>query len=252
MAQTFAATTLRLTSAAVALMAALAGVEAAEIPDAQQLLLRADDLRLPPHSVEVKIGVVSVKDGESEEAVEFRVLQNKGLTESLAVALSHDQRGQKYLYARSGLWFYAPGTRRAIRITPIQRLRGETVIGDLVRLRLAQDYTATLVGEESVHGEESWVLDLDAKERGMSFPRIRMRLAKSSSKPVTAEYFLTSGKLYRTANFGNLRDFDGYTVIESTVFVDGVNANSRTRLDIRDVERKTFPSWRFTVDSLTQ
>ena len=138
------------------------------------------------------------------------------------------------------MWFYLPAVARPVRITPIQRLIGNTSNGDLARLRYADDYSATLAGEEVVNGVPSVILELKAMRKSATYQRIRYAVRKSDSMPVRAEYFLTSGRQLKTAFFEEPKLFAGQTVMSRMVIVDQINPLSRTVITFTDFVPKSI------------
>ena len=65
------------------------------------------------------------------------------------------------------MWFYDPSSKASVRISPQQRLMGQASDGDVVTANFAKDYTAKLLGEETLQdadrqNRDCWHLDLKA------------------------------------------------------------------------------------------
>src|ERR1700719_2679857 len=58
--------------------------------------------------------------------------------------------GKRVLLDGHSLWFYDPDSKVSVRISAQQRLIGQAAIGDILTVNLATDYTASLVGTESI------------------------------------------------------------------------------------------------------
>ena len=58
--------------------------------------------------------------------------------------------GKLMLKNGKDLWFYDPGTKSSVRISPQQRLMGEASNGDVITVSFARDYKATHDGEETI------------------------------------------------------------------------------------------------------
>ena len=143
------------------------------------------------------------------------------------------------------MWLFLPAVARPVRITPIQRLMGNVSNGDLARLRYGVDYTATIEGTETVDGRVCDVLVLAAKRKAATYQRVRYVLAQADSRPIRAEYFLTSGKLIRRAEFSEPREMGGRTILSRTTIEDVERPGTKTTIDfvtlgVRDIPDKVF------------
>ena len=211
------------------------------------VLQRIDALRLPSGPVSVDFSI-RTSDGQ---ITRFQSDQN-GRGSSLATIVSDGNRGEKYLYTPDGLWLFAPGSRRTIRIPKIQSLRGETVVGDITQLRFDDDYRVTGQAEATVQGRTLTKLELSAKSRSSTFRRINLYVEPTTLAPVYGEYYLTSGKLFRTASFGPVQaiPFDGARIegIAEVAFVspDG----SRTLLTIDRIASGSFSAGHFSPNAI--
>jgi len=58
--------------------------------------------------------------------------------------------GKRVLLDGHSLWFYDPNSKVSVRISAQQRLIGQAAIGDILTVNLAADYTASIVGTETI------------------------------------------------------------------------------------------------------
>jgi len=79
----------------------------------------------------------------------------------------------------------------------------------MLRVNYRTDYTAKLVpsGDDHLFG-----LDLVARSEEATYARIKLWMSKDKKLPVRAEYYATSGKLLRSATFGDVKTFHGVEV----------------------------------------
>jgi hypothetical protein len=173
-------------------------------------------------------------------------------TSSLAHITDGDQRGMKFLSSPAGYWLYAPHTRRAIRLTPLQLLRGQASIGDISRLRFAQDYEASFAAERSavVEGRECWALELRAKSTAATYAAVRLRVRKSDRAPVDADLILASGRKLKTVQFGAPSNLRGKPVIVSSIYIDAINTTKRTTVELLDVQPAKVSAGMFKPEAL--
>jgi outer membrane lipoprotein-sorting protein len=198
--------------------------------DAAKLLGRADAFRGGFDSFVMRITITNYDAERVVEEAEFEV-SIKG-ENSLVRFLSVRTKGQSLLMRGDDMWFFLPAVARPVRITPIQRLLGNVSNGDIARLRLADDYSATIEGPGDVQGQSATVLDLRAKRKGATYQRVRYFVRQSDGRPLRAEYFLTSGKPIKTATFENLREIAGKPTLTRVVIHDVARPAAKTTIDL--------------------
>ncbi|WP_448382540.1 outer membrane lipoprotein-sorting protein [Desulfosoma sp.] len=110
-------------------------------------------------------------------------------------------KGQKLLMVDHNMWFYKPGLSKPVPISPRQKLMGGASYGDIAATNYAEDYDATLVGEETLDGESCAVFDLKARHKKVTYDRILYWVSKKRVVGVQAHYFTLSGKLFKKARF---------------------------------------------------
>jgi len=211
------------------------------------ILEEIDALRLPSAEVTVSF-LIRTSDGTTTR---FSSDQD-GKGSSLATIVSSGKRGEKYLYTPNGLWLFVPGSRRTIRIPKIQSLRGETVVGDITQLRFADQYRVERQSNATRDGKNLTKLRLVAKSRSSTFRTIELFVNPSSFAPVYAEYFLTSGKLLRTAEFGAVQRIPfGSDAIDGVAEITFRSSQgNETRLMIERIESQRFANGHFTPNAI--
>jgi len=165
---------------------------------------------------------------------------------SLVRFLSVKSKGQSLLMRGDDMWIFLPAVARPVRITPIQRLLGNVSNGDLARLRYAMDYDASIEGDADADGVRCIVLDLRARRKGATYQRVRYFVRKTDSRPVRAEYFLTSGKPIKTATFSELRDMGGRPTLTRIDVRDALQSSSRTTIEFTSVTARSLPDKLFS------
>lgn len=198
----------------------------AQTDEAARRLEASDHFRGDWPSVVVRTRIDNYDGEELAETAEFEVAI-KG-DNSLVRFLSPRSKGQSLLMRGDDMWFYLPSVARPVRITPIQRLLGNTSNGDVARMRYTSDYNAVIEGEEAVEDIPCVILDLRAKRKGATYQRIRYAVREADSMPIRAEFFLTSGRHLKTAFFEEPTTMAGRTIVSRIVIDDRMNAVSRT------------------------
>lgn len=119
-------------------------------------------------------------------------------------------KGQEILRIGDNAWVYLPNLKRATRIANRESFQGgDFNNADVLRVNYTADYAGALVASEL---PDAWCLQLKAKSMETSYDTIKLWLRKSDSQPVKAQYFATSGKMIRSAEFSEFKELDkGYT-----------------------------------------
>jgi outer membrane lipoprotein-sorting protein len=229
-----------LTAAAIVMLTAMVRGEG----DAARLLAAADAFRGGVESGVVRVTLANFDGDRLVEEADFEV-SVKG-ENSLVRFLSVKSKGQSLLMRGDDMWIFLPAVARPVRITPIQRLLGNVSNGDLARLRYGVDYDASIEADADADGVRCTVLDLRARRKGATYQRVRYFVRKTDSRPVRAEYFLTSGKPIKTATFGELRDMGGRPTLTRIDVRDALRSSSRTTIEFTSVTPRALPDKLFS------
>lgn len=155
---------------------------------------------------------------------------------SLALARSGREAGQKVLMLDDQFWLFLPSSQRPIRITPMQKMLGEASIGDIASLRWQEDYR---IVNRQPQNEVQW-LTLEAARSGLSYQRIELQVRTDDFAPLKARFYLTSGKLAKTAEF-ELGEEDGELTVTHMTLTDEVVGNEVTRIHYLGVSPVQIP-----------
>ena len=235
---------MRLIATVVTALVAFATVTTAA-DRAADLLQRADAYRATFDAFVVRVKLTNTEAGRVVDDGDFEV-SVKG-DNSLVRFLAARSKGQSLLMRGDDMWLFLPAVARPVRITPIQRLMGNVSNGDLARLRYAADYDASLDGEEIIDGEPCDVLELRARRKAATYQRVRYVVRRADARPISAEYFLTSGKPVKRAVFSGLREMGGRPILSRTIIEDADRPESRTTIDFVAIILKPLPDKLFSV-----
>jgi hypothetical protein len=166
--------------------------------------------------------------------------------------LEGQSRGMKFLSTPQGFWMYAANTRRAMRLTPQQTLRGSASVGDISRLRFADDYASSFASPatETIDGRACWVVSLKAKSQAATYSSVLLKVAKSDMTPVSADVFAISGKKLKTVLYGRARQIGSRRGIFDATYVDGTNPARRTVVEMLVLEPSKAPAGMFRPEAL--
>lgn len=223
-----------------ALLLTATGALAAD--DVPTLLKAADRYRAGggPQQVETEVTVLQ-RDGSVDKTRRYTVyVQDQ--RRSLVLMRSPAEQGQKVLMLGDDFWLLMPGSQRALRITPSQKLLGDASTGDIATMNWAEDYAGSVVGEErcepvaSPGGERPCLhLTLQAQRKGVSYQRIELWLGKTHGEPLKADLYVQSDKLAKQALFV-VDQAKAPTRVDEMVLLDRLSSHKETR--VRYVSRQ--------------
>ena len=197
-------TVLKLAGIATALLLAAAGAQAKSSETADPIeLLRASDRARGAAASAAGVSwtsIVVTKDADDVNEATYSVIL-RGDDAVAEVVAPARQKGEKILFNDRTLWFFKPGLRKPISVSPRQKLIGDAANGDMASTRYARDYEGTLVGEETVDGSPAWKLELKARARNVTYDRIRYWISKGARLGVRAEFLTLAGEVFKTAEF---------------------------------------------------
>ena len=164
-----------------------------EDPQARQILQRADEIRFPKDSFQVDVRITSTTAGQAQDPRRYRIL-SKGNENTIIITLEPAaEKGQNLLMKGRELWLFMPSVSQPVRLSLSQRLTGQVANGDLARVNFSGDYLALMKGQETIGGREHHVLELNANERSVTYPKIFYWVRAGDFHPQRAEFHSLSG-----------------------------------------------------------
>lgn len=124
------------------------------------------------------------------------------------------EAGTKMLKLGDKLWTYSPQTDRVIQISG-HMLRQSVMGSDMSYNDMMEDrpieelYSATIEGSVEIDGRDHWIMVLDAKVKGLSYPKRRSWVDKEYLLPIKEELYAKSGKLLKTASLHGIKKVQG-------------------------------------------
>jgi outer membrane lipoprotein-sorting protein len=142
------------------------------------------------------------------------------------------EAGTKMLKLGDKLWTYSPQTDRVIQISG--HMLRQSVMGsdisynDMMEDRPLMDlYEATLEGSVEIDGRDHWIMLLEAKVKGLSYPMRRAWIDKEYLLPMKEELYAKSGKLLKTSTMDGIKKVQGRWFPSRFVFKDELKRNSK-------------------------
>ena len=124
----------------------------------------------------------------------------KSFTENLSPAR---EAGTKMLKLEEKLWTYSPQTDRIIQISGHmlrQSVNGSDMsYKDMMETRaISEIYNLTLEKSVFIDNRDHWVIFMEAKVKGLSYPKRKAWIDKEYFLPIKEERYAKSGKLLKT------------------------------------------------------
>jgi len=167
------------------------------------------------------------------------------------------EAGTKMLKLYDKLWTYSPQTDRVIQISG-HMLRQSVMGSDMSYNDMMEDrpleelYKATLEGSVLIDGRNHWIMHLEAKVKGLSYPKRRAWIDKEFMLPMKEELYAKSGKLLKTSTMDGIKKVQGRWFPSRFIFKDELKRNSKgTEWLIDDIEFDVdIPKSRFSKAKL--
>lgn len=227
----------------------LAPATLAAPPSADELLRRYDEI-MGPATFEAEMIMVAHREDGSTRTYEMKVLKSGDDKLRAAFSAPATAKGQEMLRKGDNMWLYMPNLKRAVRVASRDSfMGGDFNNADVLRVNYSADYTAKLVEETP----EAYVLELKAKSPEVAYDRVKLWMTKGDKpQPLRSELYATSGKLLRTAQFSDVKDFGGgYVRPARLVMKNELETQRFSEMTWRSVTLKDeIPPQRFTLDAL--
>jgi outer membrane lipoprotein-sorting protein len=221
----------------------------AAAPTADQILLGVDNSRgWSSYVVDIKIS--NFKKGKPVDVNAYHV-SLKGADRTLVEFMSPVDRGKSLLMLEEAMWLYLPTAGRPIRVTPLQRLSGNASNGDVAQTALRTNYTPTLVGEETIDGKSSWILELNSKRKSSTYRQVKVWIGKDDLLPIRAEFQLTSGKPWKRVDYVEYQKVaGGQMLLKRQVMYDLMRKDQETIMEYANYTKRNLPDSMFNQNSL--
>ena len=232
-----------------------ARAEKSDAPDAEELLKSSDRARGAAASLQGMTwhsSIVANENGEkSEIAYLVKVRGNDAVAETLSPAR---QKGELVLFNDRTLWYYKPGLRKPVAVSPRQKLMGQAANGDIASTNYSRDYEATSVEADKVGETPAWRLELKAKAKNVTYDRIRYWVSQKERRALKAEFLTLSGESFKIAEFkyGNSVKLKGEELpfVSETTIRDTANPGNVTTITYKEPKEEAHPAGLFNVNNL--
>jgi hypothetical protein len=217
---------------------------------AKSIVEKADRIRFPGEGFEVDVAITTTSGGQVTDARKYRVM-SKGNENTIALVTDPAaDRGQALLMRGRDLWIFLPNVSQPVRLSLSQRLTGQVANGDIARANFAGDYNPRVLRTEKVDGDDVYVLELSAVDRGVTYSKVLYWVRKSNSYPVKAEFYSLSDRLLKTARYEVFKPLAGQQRPTRIVMQDALRQGEESVLEYSDMKLRDLPDKMFTKDYL--
>jgi len=185
----------------------------------------------------------------------WSVGDKKSYTEYLSPAR---EQGTKMLKLEDQLWIYSPSTDRIIQISG-HMLRQSVMGSDLSYEDMMDDrkltnvYNASVIGNETIDGRNTWLLELKAKVEDVAYATRKVWIDKERYVPLKEELYAKSGQLLKQSTFGDVKKLEGRWFPTTIIYKDMLKQGDGTEFKITSVKfNQDIPDYIFSKASLKQ
>jgi outer membrane lipoprotein-sorting protein len=219
------------------------------VPKGNQILKKVDEV-LSPGSLEFYRKLINEEpNGDKKEFIFYSVKKDLNKVAMLYLAPASD-KGRATLRLGDNMWLYIPNVGKPIRITSMQSVVGGVFNNaDIMRLDYSAEYDAVNLDESG----SNFILDLKAKTRTVAYDSLKMWVIKKNNIVEKVECYAASGKLIKTLDFKNVKDFGGGIIRPAVVETTSpLYRGYKSVLIYSKIKHKKFPDEVFTLDYLSR
>lgn len=197
--------------------------------DFKEILKKADSYRISTSSSKVETEVELYKNDKLDKRKKYRVYVKPG-RRSLVLFMSANEQGQKVLMLEDNFWIMMPTSRRAIRITPMQKLIGEASTGDIATMTWSEFYGGEILNADTLYEKTPAIyLNLKSQVKGTTYENIKLFVSKESFAPLAADLYVKSGKMAKQAKYF-VKDMGNREMVFKMVLLDRIQKDRRTEV----------------------
>ena len=219
------------------------------VPKGNEILKKVDEV-LSPGSLEFYRKLINEEpSGDKKEFIFYSVKKDLDKVAMLYLAPA-SEKGRATLRLGDNMWLYIPNVGKPIRITSMQSVVGGVFNNaDIMRLDYSAEYDAVNLDETG----SNFILDLKAKTRTVAYDSLKMWVIKKNNIVEKVECYAASGKLIKTLDFKNVKDF-GSGIIRPAVVetTSPLYRGYKSVLIYSKIKHKKFPDEVFTLDYLSR
>lgn len=214
-----------------------------------QMLTKSDSMRFIEDPLSFSVEVQDIKGGNTQKT-KYKVYTKGKKLSRVETIFPERQAGRKMLMKDDDLWLFTPDIKRPTRVSMQQRLTGEVANGDIVRTNFADDYEATVKGEEKVEGQDTIRLELKQKRPEVTYPAIDFWVSKKEYAPVRADFKTAGGKSLKVAVYTEPKMFFGHKIYTKIEITNALNKTQKSILNFSGYKKESLDESFFNKESL--
>jgi outer membrane lipoprotein-sorting protein len=217
---------------------------------ADEILLKADEVRNPQLDFTTLVKVTSVKPKREPSVATYEVMI-KGRDRTVIKTITPPiERGRVLLMIGKDLWAFLPDVSKPLRISLRERLLGEVANGDIARVNFYGDYTAEILRIEDIESRSYYVLSLTAKADDVTYAKGVLWVDKEDFKPLKAEFYGLSGRILKTCSYEGYQELGGRLRPSKLVMHDPVVKNRMSTIEYSRMDVAPLPDKYFTKNHM--
>lgn len=203
--------------------------------DAMDLISAVEDT-VYPAVYEANLTIVNDKPGSSTEST-VKVMR-KGDNLTVLFLGPEIQKNQVLLRNGEKMWMYLPNAGKTLRVGAKEMsMGGQASNADMMRLGIQADYSATLIGEESLEGSKCYKFELTAKHRSAPYDRFYYWISIEDKLPVRKELYTISGKVIKNIYYKEPTVLAGQLIPSLVIIENAENPALRTTMKTTGMSR---------------
>jgi outer membrane lipoprotein-sorting protein len=225
-------------------------------PDANTILEKVDKNMSSKNRVfESEMIIHGRRTDRTLTSKSYSVGNKQSFTEYLSPARD---KGTKMLKLEKQLWIYSPSTDRVIQISG-HMLRQSVMGSDLSYEDMMDDrkltdvYSASVQGNETIDGRNTYVLELIAKVEDAAYYKQKIWVDEERFVPLKQELYAKSGQLLKSMTLSDVRQVQGRWFPTTVLYKDVLKEGSGTEFRMTSVKfDQQIPDYIFTKAALKQ
>ena len=238
----------------------IAHAQAAQAPTAQEIVTATDKVRNPTQPFRMTLRLTEFVGGQERNHDSLVVFskqdpQTRQFRNLVQYVEPARDSGKRVLLDGHSLWFYDPDSKDSVRISAQQRLIGQAAIGDILTVNLAADYSATVLGDETLDDaahqpRQCWHLELKASNDQATYNRVEYWVEHGSYYPIKGKFYADSGRLLKILYFRNFAMLLGAIRPTEAIIIDAVDSSLATTVSSGEYAAQEIPEAWFQRDYL--
>jgi len=226
---------------------------------AQEIVAAADKVRNAEQSSRSTLTLTEYVGGQERSHSAFVLFSKEDSAGNFRNLLQYVEpprdAGKRVLLDGRSYWFFDPASQSSVRISAQQRLVGQAAIGDVLTVNLAVDYSATLLGTESIDDaarqkRTCWHLELKAATETAVYNRVEYWVEQGTFRPVKGKFYSDSGRLLKIIYYRNYMERLGAVRPAESVIIDAVDSALATIAVFNESRFQDVPDAWFQRDYL--